>query len=124
MLRYEPPKSSVWGHSLRKMPEDRIKSRFSQFLTNAVAAYDELWPVSARSQTFEIKKWRINGQEVDTRSRIMIHFGERPYISTMLVFETFEQFQSIKRVLEDIGLCKLNEKHLKMIKTKSKRLPE
>jgi len=43
-----------------------------------------------------------------------------PCISTFFQFETVEQFLSVKQVLEDIGLCKLNEKYLKPVRTKKK----
>ena len=39
MLQYKPPKSSVWGHLLRKMPAQRAKARFEEFLATAVAGY-------------------------------------------------------------------------------------
>ena len=63
-----------------------------------------------------IAKWRIDGEEVPTSSRVVMNYGRLPCISTFFQFETVEQFQSVKRVLEDIGLCKLNEAHLKPIK--------
>ena len=176
MFRYQPPKSSVWGHLLRKMPADRAKARFQEFLNTAVAEHnfssasltiqdasgevvpryerlvgspaqngccfyrltleesdrclDELIKDEASApgatsrfalaQLFEITKWRVNGQEVPTTSSVSIHFGQLPCISTFFQFETVEQFYSVKRVLEDIGLCKLNEKHLKPVRTKKK----
>ena len=70
------------------------------------------------TQMFEITKWRIDGQEVPTTSSVIIHYGQLPCISTFFQFETVEQFYSVRRVLEDIGLCKLNEKHLKPVRTK------
>ena len=174
MFRYQPPKSSVWGHLLRKMPADRAKARFQEFLATAVAEHkfssatlsiqdasgqivpryerligmpaqngcffyrltleqsnnclDELIkdeasaPGSAShfalAQLFEITKWRVDGQEVPTSSSVTIHYGQLPCISTFFQFETVEQFHSIRRLLEDIGLCKLNEKHLKPVRTK------
>ena len=39
MYSYRPPKSSVWGHLLRKMPAERAKTLFRQFLATAVAEY-------------------------------------------------------------------------------------
>lgn len=39
MYRYSPPKSNVWGHSLRKMEPARQKALFEQFLQKAVADY-------------------------------------------------------------------------------------
>ena len=74
----------------------------------------------ALAQFFEITKWRVDGQEVPTTSSVSIHYGQLPCISTFFQFETVEQFYSLKRVLEDIGLCKLNEKHLKPVRTKKK----
>ena len=174
MFRYQPPKSSVWGHLLRKMPPDRAKARFQEFRNNAVAEdkfssaslriqddsgevvrrYERLVGIPtqdgcsfarltleqsdrcidelikdesstpgaaarfALTQMFEITKWRIDGQEVPTTSSVIIHYGQLPCISTFFQFETVEQFHSVRRVLEDIGLCKLNEKHLKPVRTK------
>ena len=63
-----------------------------------------------------IAKWRIDGEEVPTSSRVVMNYGRLPCISTFFQFETVEQFQSVKRVLKNIGLCKLNEAHLKPIK--------
>lgn len=176
MFRYQPPKSSVWGHLLRKMPADREKARFQEFLATAVAEHkfssaslsiqdasgqvvpryerligmpaqngccfyhltleqsnrciDELIkdeasaPGAARhfalAQMFEITKWRVDGQDVPTSSSVTIDYGQLPCISTFFQFETVEQFHSVRRVLEDIGLCKLNEKHLKPVRTKKK----
>ena len=176
MFRYQPPKSSVWGHLLRKMPADRAKARFQEFLATAVAEHkfnsaslmiqdasrqivpryerligmpaqngcsfarltleqsdrclDELIKDEASApgaaghfalaQLFEITKWRVDGQEVPTSSSVTIHYGQLPCISTFFQFETVEQFHTVRRVLEDIGLCKLNEKHLKPEKTKKR----
>lgn len=39
MFYYHPPKSSVWGHSLRKMPPAKERSLFQEFLQRAVAAH-------------------------------------------------------------------------------------
>lgn len=39
MYRYTPPKSNIWGHSLRNMEPDRQRSLFQQFLKIAVADY-------------------------------------------------------------------------------------
>jgi hypothetical protein len=72
----------------------------------------------ALTQMFAITKWRIDGQEVPTTSSVIINYGQLPCISTFFQFETVEQFYSVRRVLEEIGLCKLNEKHLKPLKTK------
>jgi len=73
----------------------------------------------ALAQLFEITKWRVDEQEVPTSSSVTIHYGQLPCISTFFQFETVDQFHSVRRVLEDIGLCKLNEKHLKPVRTKT-----
>ena len=39
MYRYQPPKSSIWGHSLGKMAPARQKALFKEFLTAAVAEH-------------------------------------------------------------------------------------
>ena len=39
MYRYQPPKSSVWGHSLRNMKPARERELFQEFLRMAVAEY-------------------------------------------------------------------------------------
>jgi hypothetical protein len=74
----------------------------------------------ALAQLFQVTKWRVDGLEVPTSSSVTIHYGQLPCISTFFQFETVEQFHSVRRVLEDVGLCKLNEKHLKPMKTKKK----
>lgn len=40
MFYYSPPKSSVWGHLLRKMPASRARERFEQFIMIAVGEYE------------------------------------------------------------------------------------
>jgi hypothetical protein len=39
MYRYQPPKSSIWGHSLRNMKPARQRALFDEFLKKAVAEY-------------------------------------------------------------------------------------
>jgi hypothetical protein len=39
MYRYSPPKSNIWGHSLRKMEPARQKMLFDEFLKQAVAEH-------------------------------------------------------------------------------------
>ncbi len=39
MYRYRPPKSNLWGHSLRKMEPLRQKELFDEFLKRAVAEH-------------------------------------------------------------------------------------
>jgi len=72
------------------------------------------------AQSFELSKWRIDGREVPTRSRVIMHYGQLPCISTFFQFAAVEEFQAIKHVLEDLSLCKLNEKYLRAVKAKKK----
>lgn len=177
MYRYMPPKSSVWGHSLRNMKPLRQKTLFDSFFEVAVAEhsfssgtvfhqpsidtlFDEDHPrqcrehferllgvessphslasldkeqfdlclnelirndslyVSGKSGAVlmsgvEISKWRIKSQESPTESRISIYYGAKPRISTFLFFRDLEEFKFIDQVLGELGICRLNEKHLK-----------
>lgn len=169
MLRYKPPKSSIWGHKLRKMQPQREARLFQQFLDKAVGEYKfaigslsisdssdslvqhfehllattacngffpKLTEVQCQKckdhiiktatpetlgkllllESYAISKWRVNGHDVATNSRMVLYYGQLPCISTFLRFNTREEFQLIKTVLSDLGLCKLNEKHLSEIK--------
>ena len=175
MYRYSPPKSSIWGHSLRKMPPARERELLSKFLATAVAEYkftngiltisndpfratiqrfERLLGIAAKGNGFysltaqqcqqcleeilrddaltagktssfsllqgvAISKWRIHGQEIPTSSEITLYYGEHPCISTFLQFEDIGHFLFIRRVLEDLRLCKLSEKHLQPDKRKT-----
>ena len=68
------------------------------------------------AQSFQVTQWRIDGQEAPTQSSLIIQYGQLPCLSTFLLVETVEEFQSVQKVLAELGLCKLNEKHLKRMK--------
>jgi len=36
MYRYQPPKSSIWGHRLRRMPAGRARALLRRLLTTAI----------------------------------------------------------------------------------------
>lgn len=177
MYRYQPPKSSVWGHSLRKMKPARERELFQEFLRLAVASYqvgegslgitsigpaqsaqsvsscvehfervlgtpsfngffpklspesieacfrelvsNEKWYLDSHAlllQPFSITSWLVDGREVKTRSAIMVYYGSTPTLSTTLVFESLDEFHCVRRTLETLKLCRLNEKHLKAVK--------
>jgi hypothetical protein len=80
-----------------------------------------LLPGSMLLQGVDISRWLIEGQPVPTQSKVTLYYGMKPCISTFLQFETTGQFEFIKRVLADLAFCKLNEKHLKPIKQRSKK---
>ena len=166
MLYYKPPKSSIWGHKLRKMRPDRQRKLTRDFFAEGVSEYkfeigsltilsssaqliqrfERLLKVTAYKnqfsiltqrqcqkcideiikepsfqitrqllllQCFVISKWRIHNKKVVTNSRIMLFYGLQPCMSTFLQFNSHEEFLIIKNLLLDLGLCKLNEKHLK-----------
>lgn len=184
MYRYSPPKSNIWGHSLRKMEPTRQKALFDEFLKRAVAGhsftggsltlhvgsapsflpleaqgmwghvtsndvqrFEQLLGTGARDGAFysltpqqcelalneiiqnstlipgvmllqgvDVSKWLIDDQPVATQSRIVLYYGMKPCISTILQFQTIDQFEFVQQVLSDLQFCKLNEKHLKPIK--------
>jgi hypothetical protein len=171
MYRYQPPKSSIWGHRLRKMPairastllqeflskgtrhhefksaslsinyrDDRIALRFAEILglgtkdfmheklslDQSNACLQEIIRLESTSsadagvillnQHFEVTQWAIDAMSVNTRSKLTMSYGALPCLSTRLWFETAEQFQYIRHVMSDLGLCKLNEQHLKLMR--------
>jgi hypothetical protein len=172
MYRYQPPKSSIWGHRLRKMPAQRASRLLEDFFSKttqhhelksasiSIAAKDH--PIAQRlaailntptaefmharlnldqsntclqeiirlesissadarvillNQHFEISQWVIGGKFVDTRSTVTMHYGALPCLGTRLWFDTEDEFDYIRQILGDIGLCKLNRQHLKLMKT-------
>lgn len=84
--------------------------------------YDALTPSEAGrfmlTQRVEVSKWRIESAAIPTNSSFLLYYGRRARIATFLQFETIEQFRSVRRVFEELRLCKLNEKHLKPEKRK------
>nr|AIA15873.1 Unknown Function [uncultured bacterium] len=51
------------------------------------------------AQSFQVTKWRIDGQEASTQSSLIIHYGQLPCLSTFLQFESVEEFESVQKVL-------------------------
>lgn len=82
-----------------------------------------LLPGTILAQTAEISQWLIDGQPVPTQSRVTLHYGLKPCISTFLEFGTTREFEFIRRTLADLEFCTLNEKHLKPIQQKVKQQP-
>lgn len=181
MYRYMPPKSSIWGHSLRKMAPARQKHLFDAFLDRAVAErkitsasllisslgqpalnpiadviqhFEILLNTTARSghftrltepqfdqcfatikadpkltsdmrglllltQRLTVTKWRIDGTEFATNSHFDLSYGSSPSVTTFLTFESVDQFRFVQGVLAELRFCRLNEKHLKPVKTRT-----
>lgn len=61
-----------------------------------------------------ITKWLIHEKPSVTRSSITLNYGTFPVLSTSLHFETLEEFQYVRDVLQTLKLCRLNDKHLKL----------
>jgi hypothetical protein len=75
-----------------------------------------LIPGSLLLQSFAVTEWTIDGQPTPTKSMLNFYYGNSRGISTFFRFDTMEQFDYVKRVLEELRICKLNEKHLKAAK--------
>lgn len=184
MFRYAPPKSSIWGHKLRKMAAPRERQLVDEFLNLATVGsafnngsvslpkvapgweplpgafldlirlfereiggfpsdsgyyanlnqtqfdfcYNQLLQAGALdvdnpasghlSCLITIPRWRLHGREISTSSNLIVHYGPLPCLSTMFRFETVDDFYSVQKILSDIGLCNLSEKHLKPFKAK------
>jgi hypothetical protein len=171
MYRYRPPKSSVWGHRLRRMPVSRVRALLSAFFEAGVDEYrfhsSNIWTSNASPdivahyeqatgksaehgrianltyeqsesclavlladeeefrtndihlslwQDFVITKWRHRDSESLTNSILGVQYDIWPHLSTNLQFESVDQFNYVRGVLGDIGLCSLNEKHLKLLR--------
>jgi len=177
MYRYMPPKSSVWGHSLRRLRPAEAKARFGRFLAAAAGEHhptggnvfyqpttetlfdhsrrdrctahftrllgledDPRWLSNLDSRQVElcleelirddslfvpggdgavvlagvrISSWRMGDREVPTDSHIHVYYGACSRISTALTFNDLDEFSFVRQVLEEVVLCRLNEKHLK-----------
>ena len=168
VYRYQPPKSSIWGHRLRRMPAGRAEERLARFLELAVARHTlgpgqlvvhgedqsldallaeavEMSPLGSGSypltpkgaeravaalarwegehpgrptpvhlvRSYVIEAWKIDGRPVATKSMLTMHYGALPCLSTFLEFGSVEEFERIREVFAEVGLCTLNPKHLK-----------
>lgn len=70
-------------------------------------------------QTFTVNRWRAREAEALTQSTITASYDIRPHLQTSLTFESMKQFQFVRDVLSSIGLCQLNEKHLKLVTSRA-----
>ena len=123
-----PAAQGLWGHvtaaDVKRFEEllgatARDGGFYSLTPQQCDAALDELIqhptlvPGSMLLSAVDISQWLIEGKPVETQSRVTLYYGFKPCLSTFLEFETTGQFEFIKRVLADLDLCKLNDKHLK-----------
>jgi hypothetical protein len=70
------------------------------------------------SKSVQISKWKIQDQDILTDSWITLNVGDMPFVTTFLQFDSVENFLKVKEILEEIKFFKLNEKHLKLRKSK------
>jgi len=63
--------------------------------------------------SYTIKAWKIAGERVSTYSTLIIHYGANSLITTMFQFNDISEFEYLKQVFQELGICKLNPKHLK-----------
>ena len=69
MLRYSPPKSSIWGHGLRKMKPSLQKERLNAFEKEAYASFNRY------SFSLDIDYYDSNGHE--DYKQFVKHFSAR-----------------------------------------------
>ncbi|MDR0353552.1 MAG: hypothetical protein LBI02_09495 [Opitutaceae bacterium] len=69
------------------------------------------------SHHVEIKKWRVKDAIVPTLSTLSWGFGSHPHISTLFYFNTRTEFDFIQSVFERLNICRLNERHLRLVKS-------
>jgi hypothetical protein len=67
-------------------------------------------------QACEIREWRLRGRLVPTSSQLNVNYGALPCLSTFLHFDGLEDFELIGKALSDLGICRLNPKHLKPLR--------
>ncbi len=72
-------------------------------------------------QHFAITQWRIGSQTFPTDSMFHMHYGPLPCPSTSLHFDSAEQFHQIQQTLSRLKLCTLNEKHLRLSRSREKK---
>lgn len=70
------------------------------------------------SGRMHISKWLIHNKEAPTESVLAVYYGAKPCISTLLTFSDIDEFNYIRGIFEELGICKLKEKHLKFKKKK------
>lgn len=173
-MYYSPPKSSVWGHSLRKMKPDIQRDRVNAFLSSCTAGHafatgalffqpasfpppdlsdfeehfkkllglgdpqpgfsnlteeqfelcfqellrrPSLYEPGRQGATvtalYTISAWKVGGRPINTSSSLGVYYGGRPWIVPRFHFETDEIFEYLRTSLENVGLCKMNPKHIK-----------
>jgi hypothetical protein len=68
------------------------------------------------TQEYDVAKWKCRESDQVTPSRLTVHYNTHSRLGTALQFESLAQFEFVRDALEEVGLCKLNSKHLKPIR--------
>ena len=93
------------------MDSARAHELLTKFFEAATAEFQQ--PNHSYCRHFTVSKWRFGNEEVSTKSFFMLFYTKPLRLTVSLNFESIEQFYHVKGLLEDLGLCKLNEKHLR-----------
>jgi hypothetical protein len=67
---------------------------------------------------YEVRLWKFRATDQVTTSRLTARYDIYPSLGTELRFESTQQFQCVSGALTQFGLCTLNPKHLKAIRTR------
>lgn len=109
---------SIVGRTFANLDEPHLEQHL-EALIHWEARHPKLRAPIVLTQGFALSGWRIGQRIAPAKSMIMMHYGALPSVSTMFSFESLEEFEHVQRVLIDIGLCKLDKRHLKERKRRS-----
>ena len=88
MYRYFPPKASVWGHSLRRMPVARARNLLATFLDTAAKNYQlaqvSLWIDRAEDQAIQ-RYEKLIGMPAERRRNTDLTLAQADMCLTQLI---------------------------------------
>jgi hypothetical protein len=112
--------AKILGVSSRDFMHEKLTLDQSNACLHEIIRLESAAPAEAGiillNQYFEITQWAIGGKPVNTQSTLTMHYGALPCLSTRLWFETEDEFNYVRDIMNDLGLCKLNKQHLKLMK--------
>jgi len=113
---YLPEFETLLGTASQHSAFQNLTEQQCELSIDAIANNENLGGQKAGSciliQSFTILRWRVSRETAETPSEVSMYYGQGAYLSTSLQFASSEDFQQIRKILDDLGLCKLNEKHL------------
>jgi len=108
------------GHRLLEIADGHPRSltiEQSEQGIGAIAAWEEEHDGHPKTvalvQHYELSSWRVDDRLVPTESLLRVHYGMLPCMTTMFQFDSLETFERVREGLAELGLCRLNPKHLK-----------